>query len=386
MPYYRTQNVDQSLFDIYIQQGLDPQTAGILAGGQTTFATPDTPGAFWSDLEPHSGGLDTIGNLLPIAFLAGFGGMAAGAGGAGAEGAAAGGTEAGVGAPGAAAGGGYDAAGNALLQSGTSGGGVGGATGAAAAMPAAIPETDPTFGGALNQTAPGVYAAPEAAAGGGTLSGLATPTGAIGAGTSALSASSGGSGGGGATSGGGSATAGGSGGGGLFDYVDDDTWLQMLMRGVPGLIGAAGASSQAEDFEDLANQYSNMGAPYRGRLAELYGNPEAFLNSPEVRAPIQQGTNMLARSLSVGGNPAGSGNALQELQNYTSNQLFSRLGQEKDRLGGFGGLTAYNQAAPQAAQNVIGAQGNVYSNLGGAAADIFNPPRRYRLEDFLRAY
>ena len=123
----------------------------------------------------------------------------------------------------------------------------------------------------------------------------------------------------------------------------------------------------------------NMGAPYRGRLADLYSNPSAFLNSPEVQVPVQQGTNALARALSVQGNPIGSGTALQELQNYSSNQLFGRLGQEKDRLAGFGGLSAYNQAAPGAANNAIDANYGVYGALGKGAANIFNPPKQYNL-------
>jgi hypothetical protein len=127
-----------------------------------------------------------------------------------------------------------------------------------------------------------------------------------------------------------------------------------------------------------------MGAPYRSRLSDLYNNPDDFLNSKEVQIPVQQGTNLLARSLSTKGNPFGSGNALQELQNYASNQLFSRLGQEKDRLAGFGGLSAYNQAAPSAASAEIGAQKGIYDAIGAGAADIFNPARRYTLQDLMR--
>jgi hypothetical protein len=218
--------------------------------------------------------------------------------------------------------------------------------------------------------------------GGGALGGGALAAGAVGGG-GVLSSLANGAAGGAAGAAAGSATSGGL-SNTLGSIMGDDDWLKILGRGLPGILGAVGSASQAEDYEDLANKYMEMGSPYRTKLQQLYGDPSAFLNSPEVRQPIQQGTDMLARSLSVKGNPAGSGNALQELQNYASTQLFNKLGQEKDRLGGFGGLTQYNQAAPQAAQNVIGAQGDVYSNLGGAAADIFNPPKRYSLQDFLR--
>lgn len=305
---------------------------------------------------------------------------ASGAGAAGAGGTAAGASEAAI----------ADA-----LASGTSvtGGGAAltaapsAATGAAALGGAAV-AADP-FGGVDNAAISGgdyvassadpyIYAG-ETALGGEALGG----GGALAA--TAASGGSGGSSGGGSGSGSAGVSGGGSGSSGFFGLQDDE-WLRRLSYGIPGLLGAIGAGAQAEDFEDLSHQYQQMGEPYRSRLSQLYANPEAFLNSPEVRQPIQQGTDMLARSLSVKGNPAGSGNALQELQNYASTQLFNRLGQEKDRLGGFGGLTAYNQAAPQAASNALSAQGNIYSNLGGATADIFNPPRRYDLRDFMRNY
>lgn len=201
--------------------------------------------------------------------------------------------------------------------------------------------------------------------------------------------SGGGSGGSGSPSGGGSGASSWLNAGSWMSSIFGDNeldWLKLAGRALPGLLGAFASGSQAEDFEDLANQYSNMGAPYRTRLEQLYTNPQTFLNSPEVTEPIRQGTDMLARSLSVKGNPAGSGNALQEIQNYASTQLFNRLGAEKDRLAGFGGLTQYSAAAPQAAQNAVGAQRGVYDALGGMAADVFNPPKRYRLEDLLRGF
>jgi hypothetical protein len=343
-----------------------------------------------AESEGFSVGGNQLGNWPTIIGTAGFAALAgAGAGAAGAEGAAAGGSAAGGGAAapagvtyGTAAGDAATIYGTGTATGGGSAGLAGGTAGGTAAADSLLAEPYGGFDSAAIEGADFTAAGAEGA--GLSLGGAGA--GALG-GTSALSAAGGGSaaaGGGGGSGGGGSATGGGGTGGGSW-LTSDDEWLRMLMRGAPGLLGALGSASQAEDFEDLANQYSHMGAPYRSKLQELYGNPQAFLNSPEVRVPIQQGTDMLARSLSVKGNPAGSGNALQELQNYTSNQLFSRLGQEKDRLGGFGGLTQYNQAAPQMAQSALAAQGNIYGDLGGAAADIFNPPKRYTLQDLMRS-
>lgn len=163
--------------------------------------------------------------------------------------------------------------------------------------------------------------------------------------------------------------------GGVLGSIAGSPVTQLLGKLLPGLLGAYGAKEQSNDYEALAREYMAMGAPYRDKLASLYANPGAFLTSPEVQVPVDQATSSLARALSVGGNPIGSGNALQEIQNFSANQLFGRLGQEKDRLAGFGGLSSYNQAAPGASGAAINAQGGVYDALGATAANVFDPPK-----------
>lgn len=96
--------------------------------------------------------------------------------------------------------------------------------------------------------------------------------------------------------------------------------------------------------KDAIRDAQAVGAPYRSKLSDLYANPSSFLSSPEVTVPVQQASDIMARSLSTKGNPTGSGNALQQLQSYSADQLFGKLGQEKDRLAGYGGLGAYGQA------------------------------------------
>ncbi len=166
-----------------------------------------------------------------------------------------------------------------------------------------------------------------------------------------------------------------------------DDWLKIAGAAAPGLLGALGNYQSGQSLKDLASQqksqfdqFQAMGAPYRQRLSDLYANPGGYLNSPEVQVPVQQGTDALARSLSAKvGNPIGNMTALSELQNYSANQLFGKLGQEKDRLAGFGGLSAYNQTgagaplATQLQQLGIGADAGVWGGLGRAAGDVFNP-------------
>lgn len=138
-------------------------------------------------------------------------------------------------------------------------------------------------------------------------------------------------------------------------------------------LGAYGSSQQAGQYDSLAREYAGYGAPYRQRLADLYRNPSSFLNSAEVRLPIEQAASINARALSTGGNPIGSGNAMQQMNDFTATKLFSRLGEEKDRLAGFGGLSSYNAAAPGAASNAINANSGVYNAIGAGVNNIFNP-------------
>jgi hypothetical protein len=143
----------------------------------------------------------------------------------------------------------------------------------------------------------------------------------------------------------------------------------------PGLLGYEASNNQTEAFTNLANQYMAFGAPYRDQLAQL-DTPDGinnYLNSAEVTTPVQQGTNALARSLSINGNPAGSGTALQEIQNYATNSLSGQLYNRRNQLANFGGLSSFNAAAPQLSAGAINSQANGYNALGYSLGSAFNP-------------
>lgn len=150
---------------------------------------------------------------------------------------------------------------------------------------------------------------------------------------------------------------------------------QTIGAGLSSLLGYKASQDQTSALNAQADKYSAMGAPYRQKLSDLYANPDSFLQSNEVQKPVQMGTTNLMRALSTTGNPFGSGNALQQGQSYASDQLFSRLGQEKDRLAGYGGLASYNAAAPSASNNAIQSGSNAWNALGAGVNNIFNPPQ-----------
>ena len=170
----------------------------------------------------------------------------------------------------------------------------------------------------------------------------------------------------------------------MAHHLHQTGFLFLGTAGATGL-GVYAANRQTDLLENLSKEYSGYGAPYRQKLTDLYANPSGFLSSPEVQVPVQQGTDAAARALSAKvGNPVFSGTALQELQNYSANQLFGKLGQEKDRLAGFGGLSNYSAAAPGAATNAINSSGNALTTLAGGISDIISP--RQSLTDLMKLF
>ena len=229
-----------------------------------------------------------------------------------------------------------------------------------------------------------------------------------------------------------------------------DEYMNLLGKAAPGLLGAYASSQQNSGLVDLARsqqeaenaryqdlvgrderryqtalqreneaiakrdaalaEFRGYGAPYRSRLSELSADPSSFLSSAEVTTPVQQGTDIMARALSAKvGNPIGSGGALQELQNYATNSLFGRLGQEKDRLAGFGGLSQFNTSGAgipglsttlptgtnsgsgvgtgggnQAETAALGSNANIYNSLGYGLDQVLNP--KTSLADLLKQY
>jgi len=162
-------------------------------------------------------------------------------------------------------------------------------------------------------------------------------------------------------------------------------WGSLLATlGATGL-GAYASNKQSNALSSLADKYMNEGAPYRGRLAASYADPAGFLaNSPDIQAAVKQGTDALGRSLSAqGGNPAASGRPLQEMQNYATNALYGQLGNERQRLANFGGLSALTGAAPTANMASVGQQGNVYNALGYGLDQLTKPQNS--LADMMRA-
>lgn len=183
-----------------------------------------------------------------------------------------------------------------------------------------------------------------------------------------------------------------SGSGTALSRIMDGTGSTADWASVLGTAGATGLSlynsnQQASALKDISNQYLSLGAPYRDRLASSYADPAAFLkNSPDINASVQQGSDALARSLSRQGNPAGNGAALHQIQDYATNGLYGQLGNARNSLANFGGLSSFNQAAPSTQIGAVNAQGAGLTNLAGGISNIINPPQQNSIAALLKQY
>lgn len=150
--------------------------------------------------------------------------------------------------------------------------------------------------------------------------------------------------------------------------------LQTVGKVVAGGLGLLGSRQKERRQENQAREYDSRTRPYRTQLAELERDPTAYLTSPAVVGPVQQGTDALARALSVRfGNPAGSGTALQELQNYATTRLAGNLQDEKRRLAALSGIPQAAAAYPGASQAAIDSERGIYDVAGSTIYDITNP-------------
>lgn len=244
-------------------------------------------------------------------------------------------------------------------------------------MPGAVPESSYDLSNnGLFQTGPGQFEQLPMNAGG---SGAFLGTGGFGAGAEGATGSA---------SGGGTAAAGGgsalsrilSGEGTLQDY------LSVGGAAAPGLIGAYAANRQANSLEALSRDYMALGAPSRARYESSFAPGFSMANEPGYKDALDQTTKSFLHKASIGGNPSDSPNAwMQTLHDVNSNFAFPALQNYRNQNAATGGFNAFNTAAPTAAAGAINANANVANALGGAAADVFNPPTRLKLSDLLSA-
>jgi hypothetical protein len=149
-----------------------------------------------------------------------------------------------------------------------------------------------------------------------------------------------------------------SGNGTLPDY------LSVGGSALPGIIGAVGANQQADALRDIYNQSRADRAPFLSTATNYLNNPQAYINGPGQTMLDATLRKLSATSGNPIDNPTALGIATQAgLQNWQNAVL------------GFGNLgLAGEDTRAQLGTNAAAADANVLNALGGAAADVMNPP------------
>jgi hypothetical protein len=145
------------------------------------------------------------------------------------------------------------------------------------------------------------------------------------------------------------------------------------------ILGALGSRDQASAYRDTANQFLNMGAPYRDRLAGLYANPESYATGPEMQGAMKAFNQSLSAQY---GNPYMSPTATAQGVAYG----LGALGKEKDRLAGYGGL-GFNPSSMAGLSAQGASNSGIYNSLGAGLAQLTQPQNTINstMEDLLRA-
>lgn len=164
------------------------------------------------------------------------------------------------------------------------------------------------------------------------------------------------------------------------------------IAGLLGKLGAAGlgayaSNQQAGALSDLANKYSEYGAPSRARF-EASMTPGFDPNSIPGYAGALDSTSksVLAKLSATGGNPFGSPGALIDANKAIVSGTALPAINEYQRLNlSAGGLGNLNAAIPALQSQAIGQDANFYNALG-YGLNAATAPKQMSVEDLIKSF
>jgi hypothetical protein len=144
------------------------------------------------------------------------------------------------------------------------------------------------------------------------------------------------------------------------------------------LLGVAGSNAQSDAFGDIAQQYLDMGAPYRNLLQQSYAPGFSMANQPDFQNALDIGAQAAARATSAKvGNPVDNPGAYSEMEKYISGSLaLPQLNTYRSQLGTFGQMGT-NQAGT-AQMGEAQAQGGAYNALGYGLGQLTQPDNPFK--------
>lgn len=138
------------------------------------------------------------------------------------------------------------------------------------------------------------------------------------------------------------------------------------------VLGVAGSNAQGDAYKDVANQYLNLGAPFRSKLLESYQPGFNVWNTPGLQGALETSWDVGLRGASRNGNPLENPGVLGELnKNITGQLTLPALSNYRGQLGQFGGLGLNTSGAASMAG--AGNEGGMYDALGFGLGQLTNP-------------
>ena len=143
-----------------------------------------------------------------------------------------------------------------------------------------------------------------------------------------------------------------------------------------GTLGYLGQRDQTDAYRDVANQYINIGEPYRGKLLESYQPGFDLMSQPGYGDALKRTADISAKSANVTyGNPYDAGAQGQIMSDVWNQSYLPALANYRGGLGQFGGLGINTAGAASTAG--AGTEGSQYAPVAGTIGQLFKQSDPY---------
>lgn len=166
------------------------------------------------------------------------------------------------------------------------------------------------------------------------------------------------------------------GSGGSSGGTGGSLW-DILGRAAPGLLGAYASNQQTNAMTDLANKFSEYGAPSRARYEASMTPGFDPTSIAGYQGALDTASQSILRKLSAtGGNPYGNpGGLIEANKQIVAGTALPAIQQYQNQNANTGGLGALAAAYPSTQQAATQSGANVYNALGSAVGNVVNPPQ-----------
>ena len=169
----------------------------------------------------------------------------------------------------------------------------------------------------------------------------------------------------------------------------DPSLAQIVGAVAPSVLGYIGSQDIADQQAQLAREYMALGAPSRSRYEASYAPDFTMANDPGYTDALNQTSKSVLHGLSAQGNPADSPNAwAQSLSDIYQQTAYPALQNYRTTNATSGGLASAFPAGVDANNANLESQGNMWNAIGAGASslnNIFSTPAQTSWDKYLQS-